>query len=466
MRTIRTPFIAAALVTGAAVASAYVLNGPKWGVKQVPYYINPANADLSEAAALAGIQAGAMAWSAQSNADIAFYYMGKTTGSSLQKNGKNEMFFRNTSNGSVAAETYWWYDSSNRLVEADIVFYDGGFKFYTGSSGCASGLYLEDIATHEFGHAVGLGHSGVSAATMYPSIKYCSTAIRSLDADDLAGVEKLYPPTSSNTAPSVSIAAPASNSSYAEDAAVSFSGSASDKEDGTLSSKMLWSSSRDGQIGTGASFSRVLSVGTHTILASVTDSGGQTSTRQVSVVVNSTQPANTAPTVNISSPANNTSIAYGVVLTFSGSASDAEDGSLTAKLVWSSSIDGPLGMGGSVSKVLTVGSHTIRAAVSDSDGASSSRQIAVYVVAPAPTPTGLTLAASGYKKKGVQYANLKWTGATSSKVDIYRDGERVANTANDGAHTDNINRRGGGSYTYKLCEAGTTTCSSSVVVRF
>jgi hypothetical protein len=78
----------------------------------------------------------------------------------------------------------------------------------------------------------------------------------------------------------------------------------------------------------------------------------------------------------------------------------------------------------------------------------------------------VSLSARSYKKKGLQYADLKWSGATSTKVDIYRDGVRAANTANDGAHTDSINQRGGGSYTYKLCEAGTTTCSNSVVVRF
>ena len=460
-----TSFTVVSFLAAAVAASAYVLNGPKWGVKQIPYYINPANADVSESAALAGIQAGAMAWSAQSNADVSFYYMGKTSGSSLQKNGRNEMFFRSASAGSMAAETYWWYDSSNKLIEADIVFYDGGFRFFTGSSGCSSGVYLEDIAAHEFGHALGLGHSNVSTASMYPSIKYCTTAVRSLDTDDLAGVEKLYPPTTSNSAPSVSISSPGNNSSFTEGASVSFSGFASDKEDGNLSSKLVWTSSRDGSIGSGSSFSRVLSVGTHTITAKATDSAGYSSSSQLTTVVSSTT-TNSAPSVTISGPADKTSVSYGTTLTFKGEATDAEDGNLTSKLVWTSNLEGPLGLGGSVSKLLTVGTHTVRATISDSDGASSAKQITVYVIAPTTPPPGLSLSANGYKKKGLQYANLKWAGATSTKVDIYRDGVRVANTANDGAHTDNINHRGGASYTYKLCEAGTTTCSNGVVVRF
>ena len=63
---------------------------------------------------------------------------------------------------------------------------------FTGTTGCSNGFYIEDIAAHEFGHALGLGHSAASNATMYPSTFYCNTANRSLDADDVAGVEQIY----------------------------------------------------------------------------------------------------------------------------------------------------------------------------------------------------------------------------------------------------------------------------------
>src|SRR6188768_824497 len=79
----------------AVSAGAYVLNGPKWAVKQVPYYINPMNQDLSNADAIASIQAGAAAWSTQSNANIAYVYAGPTNASSIIQNGINEVMFRN-----------------------------------------------------------------------------------------------------------------------------------------------------------------------------------------------------------------------------------------------------------------------------------------------------------------------------------------------------------------------------------
>jgi matrixin len=91
---------------------------------------------------------------------------------------------------------------SSGLLDADIVFWDGGFRFYRGSTGCSAGFYIEDIAAHEFGHALGLGHSAVTDATMYPSVSYCNSGPRSLSADDIAGARSLYPlQTSAPSAP-------------------------------------------------------------------------------------------------------------------------------------------------------------------------------------------------------------------------------------------------------------------------
>jgi hypothetical protein len=42
----------------------------------------------------------------------------------------------------------------------------------------------------------------------------------------------------------------------------------------------------------------------------------------------------------------------------------------------------------------------------------------------------------------------------------------IATTANDGFYTDNIDQRGPGTYTYQVCEAGTTTCSNEATVTF
>jgi hypothetical protein len=84
---------------------------------------------------------------------------------------------------------------------------------------------------------------------------------------------------------------------------------------------------------------------------------------------------------------------------------------------------------------------------------------------PEPTPDpGVSLSVTAYKVKGIRHADLAWTGATSTNVDIYFNSGLLGTTGNDGAHTHNLASKGGGSATYKVCEAGTLTCSAEVTV--
>ncbi|MCY7295011.1 S8 family serine peptidase [Alteromonas sp. a30] len=77
-----------------------------------------------------------------------------------------------------------------------------------------------------------------------------------------------------------------------------------------------------------------------------------------------------------------------------------------------------------------------------------------------------SLSANGFKSKGTKTVDLTWGGATTSNVDVYRDGSLVATTANDGAYTDSITTKGGGSYIYQVCEEATSTCTATVTVTF
>lgn len=99
-----------------------------------------------------------------------------------------------------------------------------------------------------------------------------------------------------NTAPTASINSPSNGASFTEGDSVSFSGSASDNEDGNINASLVWTSNLDGQIGAGASFSTTgLSVGSHTITASVNDSGGLSDSDSVSITIDPDQPAVTPP---------------------------------------------------------------------------------------------------------------------------------------------------------------------------
>lgn len=80
---------------------------------------------------------------------------------------------------------------------------------------------------------------------------------------------------------------------------------------------------------------------------------------------------NKAPTVTISSPSDGGSYVGGDLITFNGTASDAEDGALSGDvLAWQSSVDGNLGTGETfTTRDLTPGAHTITLTATDKDGA-------------------------------------------------------------------------------------------------
>jgi hypothetical protein len=86
---------------------------------------------------------------------------------------------------------------------------------------------------------------------------------------------------------------------------------------------------------------------------------------------------------------------------------------------------------------------------------------------PTPTPGQITLTARGYKVRGRQTVDLSWNGATSNNVDIYRNGALIVTVPHlPGFYTDPIARRGRGTYTFRVCAAGTQTCSNQATVTF
>jgi putative glycosyl hydrolase-like family 15 (GHL15) protein len=79
---------------------------------------------------------------------------------------------------------------------------------------------------------------------------------------------------------------------------------------------------------------------------------------------------------------------------------------------------------------------------------------------PAPPPGGITLDGS---VSGTS-VSLTWSGMSSSRADVYRNGRRVATVANTGAYVDALSRHARGTYSYRVCAAGTSTCSNTVSV--
>ncbi len=118
------------------------------------------------------------------------------------------------------------------------------------------------------------------------------------------------------------------------------------------------------------------------------------------------------------------------------------------------------------------GTYTVTLTVTDTNGGADSTSAQVTVSASEQAPVdGFGLEVSVYKVRGLQKADLTWTG--SATYDVFRDDVQVNDEAVAGTqtgsveYTDDIGSRGGGTYTYQVCEVGDSpSCSTEVTVSF
>lgn len=159
--------------------------------------------------------------------------------------------------------------------------------------------------------------------------------------------------------PSIAIASPAPGAVIAVDEGpVNLVASASDPQDGDVSASITWRSSLDGAVTSPASFS----TGEHLLTATARDSMGFSASASVTVhIVNK-------PGIQVLAPLPGAELVEGLGLALAGTATDAEDGDLSAGITWTSSIDGVVATGASATVLLSPGTHALEANVTDSDG--------------------------------------------------------------------------------------------------
>jgi hypothetical protein len=156
-----------------------------WPTTAVPYLLNTGNDDGNTQAQVEGaVASGLRAWSV-----INWQFGGGTTTTRVALNGLNEIFFADESKGSAIAVTYTWYNTSTRHIsEFDMKFYDKAWLFF--AFGCQGGFNIDNITTHESGHAIGLNHNSCTTSIMYPYASYCAN--NKVSSDDMACVHGLY----------------------------------------------------------------------------------------------------------------------------------------------------------------------------------------------------------------------------------------------------------------------------------
>ena len=122
---------------------------------------------------------------------------GTTDGAdTISPDGKNEVMAENLGSTSTIAYTIVWGvfggpPQGRKLVEWDAVF---NTDYAWSETGEANKMDYQTIATHEFGHALGLGHpdSTCTEETMYAFARFGEIKKQTLEAGDIAGVNKLY----------------------------------------------------------------------------------------------------------------------------------------------------------------------------------------------------------------------------------------------------------------------------------
>jgi len=173
---------------------------------------------------------------------------------------------------------------------------------------------------------------------------------------------------------------------------------------------------------------------------------------------------NNLPTVTITSPADSSTFDSGATISFAGSASDVEDGDLTAGLVWNSSIDGQIGTGGSFSTTLSDGNHDITASVTDGGARTGTDSVSITVGTVNLDSTTVSVDSIQYATEGgkngdkhllitlslVDDSNNAVSGASVS-IDLYRDSKKIASgtgtTGSSGTLTFSLKNAAPGYYT-------------------
>jgi len=192
-----------------------------------------------------------------------------------------------------------------------------------------------------------------------------------------------------NSAPGCAITAPASGSVGEEGEAVSFQGQASDVDVPADWLSVIWSSDKDGELGSSqpstsgdVSFTwSDLSVATHTITMAVEDEVGGTCSDYITYTVGS------PPEISITQPTSGESFEEQAPITFQALADDSQDSAEELQLQWASDLDGVFNSDAADSSGsalfaysgLSVGTHTVTATVTDSDGFYASDLIVLTV---------------------------------------------------------------------------------------
>lgn len=174
----------------------YKLMGVKL-LSTTDYIINPANNQgLSEEFITSAIYKSAETWDDSTSYELFNIFSIDYSAKYGIRDYKNSIAFGNYPNNGVIAVTSLWLNKRlKQIVEFDQL-YNTYFRWGDATVD-PSVMDLQNIATHEFGHVIGLNDIyslACSYVTMYGYSDYSETSQRTLEQPDITGLQKIYGP--------------------------------------------------------------------------------------------------------------------------------------------------------------------------------------------------------------------------------------------------------------------------------
>ncbi len=180
----------------------YKLLGAKWQTLPVTYYIDPTYSSLDTSFVVSAITSSAEVWDSETTSELfSDTYLVVDDGSwdADSPDGRNELVFGDYPNENVIAVCIVWgyfrgASGKGQIVEFDIMF-DTDFAWGDADVLGNTVVDLQNIATHELGHGVGLADlydDIASEETMYGVSGYGEIKKRTLHIGDITGIQFLY----------------------------------------------------------------------------------------------------------------------------------------------------------------------------------------------------------------------------------------------------------------------------------
>ncbi len=161
----------------------------------IPYYIDRRGCgDISDGSDIAAIQSAFQTWENVASGRIAFQFAGLVESGSVGTEANVVMWIKEEwpYDSRYVAKTRLYYDQAEgRILKVEVALNGRDYRWSTNGEGGT--LDVQNVATHEVGHFIGLGDVQTMGQTMFEYILLDEKSKRALTDDDIDGVRAAYP---------------------------------------------------------------------------------------------------------------------------------------------------------------------------------------------------------------------------------------------------------------------------------